>query len=283
NIIKYLRLTDVSTNEDPFYFAWQFHDTFNNNLVNAVLPGSYLCIDESMCQWMGKVDKATADAQINLILRLDPVEPSKYTTRKKILDRYPPTVASVLRLTEPWFHSGRTIIGDSWFGSIDTCVSLYDHGLYSILQIKKRRYWPKKIPYDITSALEDEYSSFVSRTCSASNVDLTLCSIRNCKDIVLLASCSMTILGSEVRWYIKDYGIVTFHHPVIFDNYCEHKSAIDIVNNLHDNSLSYHDVLVSKHSMDHIFAFYLSVAEANSFSTYCRFVPGKRYMKHMDF
>lgn len=218
-----------------------------------------------------------------MILRLDPVEPSKYATRKKFSDRYPPTIASVLRLTEPWLRSGRTIIGDSWFGSIDTCVSLYDHGLYSILQIKKRHYWPKKVSHNITSALEDEYGSFVSRTCSSSNVDLTLCLIRDRKDIVLLASCSTTILESEVRRYIKDYSIVTFCRPVIFDDYCEHKSAVDIVNNLRDNLLSYHDVLVSKRSMDRIFAFYLSVAEANSFSTYCRFVPGKRYMKHVDF
>ncbi|CAG8812016.1 20369_t:CDS:1, partial [Gigaspora margarita] len=87
--------------------------------------------------------------------------------------------------------------------------------------------------------------------------------------------CSTTILGLEVIWYIKDYGIITFCHPVIFDEYCKYKLAIDIVNNLHDNSLSYHDVLVSKHSMDHIFAFYLSVTEANSFSANYHFVPGK--------
>jgi len=65
NIIKYLRLTDVSTNEAPFYFARQFHVAFNDNLVNAVLPGPYLCIDESMCQWMGKVDKGPFQQKIS--------------------------------------------------------------------------------------------------------------------------------------------------------------------------------------------------------------------------
>ncbi|CAG8843225.1 35872_t:CDS:2, partial [Gigaspora margarita] len=183
----------VSLSFDPFYFAWQFHNTFNDNLVNAVLPGSYLCIDESMCQWIGKIDKDQFDTKTRSCRTI------KYATRKKFSDQYPPTVAFVLRLTEPWFRSGRTIIDNSWFGSIDTCISLYNYSLYSILQIKKHHYWPKKISYNITSALEDKYSLFVSQTCSASNIDLTLCSICNRKDIALLASCSMTILRSEIR------------------------------------------------------------------------------------
>jgi len=115
------------------------------------------------------------------------------------------------------------------------------------------------------------------------DVDLTVCSIRDRKDIVLLASCSTTILGTEVNRYIKGYGSTTFCRPVVFDEYNEFRSAVDILNNLRDNSLSYHDILGSKRFADRIFAFYLTVAEANSFSAYCRFVPGKRNMRHVDF
>ncbi|CAG8733098.1 15762_t:CDS:2, partial [Funneliformis caledonium] len=116
----------------------QFHDEFNENLTKAILPDPYLCMDESMCQWIGKVVKgpfqrkilrkphpigcefkALANAQINLFLRLDPAEPSEYA-----------------------------------------CITLYNHGLYSILQIKKHRYWPKNIPSDITDVLGDTYGSF---------------------------------------------------------------------------------------------------------------------------
>lgn len=74
-----------------------------------------------------------------------------------------------------------------------------------------------------------------------------------------------------------------FRRPVLFDEYCEYKSAVDILNNLRDNALSYHDVLLSKRSDDRIFAFYLSIVEANSFSAYCQFVPGKQNIKHVDF
>ncbi|CAG8680328.1 6393_t:CDS:2, partial [Funneliformis mosseae] len=87
----------VSANNDPFHFAQQFHNEFNENLTKAILSSPYLYMDELIYQWMGKVDKGLfqrkiprklypigcefktlADAQINLFLRLDPIEPSEY-------------------------------------------------------------------------------------------------------------------------------------------------------------------------------------------------------------
>ncbi|CAG8643070.1 3728_t:CDS:2, partial [Diversispora eburnea] len=225
NIIKYLKLMDARKNDDPFHFAQQFHDVFNENLTKAILPDPYFCMDESM---------SFADAQINLFLRLDPAEPSEYAIKKKFSDQYPATVASMLRLVEPWFHN------------------------YT-------------------------YRSSVSRTCKINNVDLAICSICDRKDIVLLSSYSTTTLGTEVNQYIKGSGDVKFCRPVVFNEYNEFRLAVNILNNLCDNALLYHNVLVSKYSVDHIFAFYRSVVEANSFSAYYRFVLGKKDMKHVDF
>ncbi|RHZ60931.1 hypothetical protein Glove_350g96 [Diversispora epigaea] len=292
DIVKYLKLTDVPTDDDdPFHFARKFHNAFNENLAKAITPGSFLCIDESMCQWMGKIDKGpfqrkiprkphpfgcefktVADARVNLLVQLDPCEPPEHANKKKFSE-YSATIATMLRLTEPWFNSGRTIIADSWFGSVNACTTLYKHGFYSILQLKKRRYWPKNIPHDITDALGSAYGSFVSRTGKFDDVDLTLCSIRDRKNIVLLASCSTTNLKTEITRYIKGHGNVKFRRPAIFDEYNEYRSAIDIFNNLRDNALSYHDVLTTKCSENRILAFYFSAVEANSYSAYCQFVP----------
>ncbi|RHZ83451.1 hypothetical protein Glove_92g57 [Diversispora epigaea] len=272
DIVKYLKLTNVPTdNDDPFHFARKFHNVFNENLAKAIIPCSFFCIDKSMCQWM-----------VNLLVQLDPCEPPEHTNKKKFSE-YSATIATILRLTEPWFNSGRTIIADSWFGSVNDCTILYKHGFYSILQLKKRRYWPKNIPYDITDALGSAYGSFVSRTGKFDNVDLTLCSIHDRKNIVLLASCSTTNLKTEITRYIKGHGNVKFRRPAIFDEYNEYRSAIDIFNNLRDNALSYHNVLTTKCSKNRILAFYFSAVEANSYSAYCQFVPGKKNMKHVDF
>ncbi|CAG8733472.1 27271_t:CDS:2, partial [Gigaspora margarita] len=227
-IIKYLTLTDKPKDSDPFYNIQQFHATFNENLR----PGTYLCINESMCQWMGQKDKgsfqrkilrkphpigckfkALTDAQANLLLQLDPVE----TT------------------------DGKTIIADSWFGSTNLCITLFEHGLYSILQIKKCCYWPKNIPSNITSALESAYESSVSRVRKLNRVDLTVCSVRDHKNIVVLSSCSTICSGQEIKWYIKNHSEVKFKRLVIFDEFNEYQSAVDILNNIHDNALSYHD------------------------------------------
>ncbi|CAG8758026.1 25747_t:CDS:2, partial [Gigaspora rosea] len=67
--------------------------------------------------------------------------------------------------------------------------------------------------------------------------------------------CSTTNLGKEVKRYIKDCGAIKFQRPVIFDEFNEFRSAVDILNNL----------------------------QANSFSAYCQFVPGTQQMKYVDF
>lgn len=50
---------------------------------------------------------------------------------------------TVKRLVKPWFGFGRTVIADSWFGSPDMVSMLMNHGLYSIMQVTKHRYWPQ--------------------------------------------------------------------------------------------------------------------------------------------
>ncbi|CAG8716111.1 44056_t:CDS:2, partial [Gigaspora margarita] len=274
SIVKYLTLTDISINDDPFYFIRQFHDAFNDNLSHAITPGSYLCIDESMCQWMGKIDKgpfqrkiprkphpigcefkAVADAQANLFLRLDPAEPPEFAKKKIfqiiICRRY------VCDFTQTWVIFNFTI--------------------------KKTSLLAKKYPPDITDILEDEYGSINSRKGKFDDVDLILCSLRDRKDIVLLSNCSTTSPKSEIKRYIKGHGNVKFMRPALFDEFNEYRSAVDILNNLRDNALSYHDVLSNKCSTNRILAFYLSVTEANSYSAYCQFVPNKKNLKHVDF
>ena len=41
------------------------------------------------------------------------------------------------------FQTYRIIVGDSAFGSFELSVALWSAGLYSVLCIKAKRYWPK--------------------------------------------------------------------------------------------------------------------------------------------
>ncbi|KAL1931894.1 hypothetical protein VTP01DRAFT_8950 [Rhizomucor pusillus] len=104
--------------EKPFYQFRDFVKTYNDNFADALTPGRYLCVDESMCQWLGKrmpflkkvvrkphpVDqeyKTLADAATNCIIRVDV---NGDTVPQEFDDIFSmKTVVSVAKLTKPWF------------------------------------------------------------------------------------------------------------------------------------------------------------------------------------
>jgi hypothetical protein len=121
---------------------------FNANLADALIPGKYLCVDESMNQWLGKGApnlkkiprkphsigqefKTVADTTNCCIIQLDFTGD---TVDAEFDDQYSSkNIASFCRLTSPWFFSGRMIIADSWFGSPAMVRAMMSHGLYSIM------------------------------------------------------------------------------------------------------------------------------------------------------
>ncbi|CAG8743419.1 11962_t:CDS:2, partial [Funneliformis caledonium] len=88
---------------------------------------------------------------------------------------------------------------------------------------------------------------------------------------------------------LTSYDSTTFHQLVVFDEYNEFRSAVDILNNLCDNSLSYHDILRSKRSADHIFAFYLTVQlstlifDCYSYNTIANWIKKRRKLDSDNF
>lgn len=79
-----------------------------------------------------------------------------------------PATVGMLTETKPWVTTGRTIIGDSWFGSPEMARKLLQTGLHSIMQVAKLAYWPKWMPVeDIVQAVGLSYGgvkSMVSTT-----------------------------------------------------------------------------------------------------------------------
>ncbi|CEP13575.1 hypothetical protein, partial, partial [Parasitella parasitica] len=76
---------------------------------------------------------------------------------KKFHNVHPKTIATVCRSVEPWFSSGRTVIAESWFASPAIVRALKDVGLFSIMQVKKKSYWPRGMPMkDMVGSLGEE-------------------------------------------------------------------------------------------------------------------------------
>ena len=72
-----------------------------------------------------------------IVLNINLVEGKQLDALKSWRDEVGATTAVTLRLCEPWKGTGRTVIGDSWFGSCNTAEWLMDTlGLHSILAVK---------------------------------------------------------------------------------------------------------------------------------------------------
>ncbi|CDH55609.1 predicted protein [Lichtheimia corymbifera JMRC:FSU:9682] len=268
--------TVIQSSADPLVDIRAFVNAYNDNLAAALIAGKTMTIDESMNQWLGKVSrmpnvkkiigkphpvgqefKNIADATTNIMIRLDISE--KNQDGKEFSDK-PRVTGCILRLTKPWFASGRTIVADSWFGSPAVAAELRKKGLFSIVSMKKRKYWPRN----------------VLRT-----------SLRTYLEFMDHITCSTTLPGSTVSHVVKENNRsrrVSFQRAVVFDDYNEAKGAIDINNNIRDNMISYHDVIRTNTWQHRSFAFFLAVAEANAFLAWRTFGPENlRGITHFKF
>ena len=133
--------------------------------------------------------------------------------------------ATVKRLVKPWFGSGRTVIADSWFGSPDMTTMLSDLGLYSIMQITKRRYWPRGMPItDIVEQVEEADGSFYTMKKDSGSGKIFTCAYRDKKVKAFISSCGTTRLTGQ-RTFIGSGGhLVTIQRPAVVDEYESHKS-----------------------------------------------------------
>ncbi|KAL9542487.1 hypothetical protein PS6_009776 [Mucor atramentarius] len=150
---------------DPLFYQIRATITaFNEHMASCIVPGKYLAVDESMNQWLGigmpnlkKVPrkshpigqefKTLADHRPYCILQMDTVSDpvAKEYHNEPDIKKLTATIKRLL--VKPWFGSGRTVIANSWFGSPDmTAIMLSNLGLYSIMQVAKRRYRPRGMP-----------------------------------------------------------------------------------------------------------------------------------------
>lgn len=228
---------------DSLYQIRGYLKAFNATLSEALIPGRYLCVDESMNQWLGngipnvkKVPrkphpigqefKTLADHDTFCIIQLDTVSDP---VKKRYDDTDRNLIATVKRLTEPWFCSGRTVIGDSWFGSPEMTIALLDRGLHSIMQVVKRKYWPPGLPpqpLDLIQSLGPERGSHITATRQdENNRPLLVCSFRDLKPKAIILSCSTSLPSSKTRYYKDTNGQQQeYRRPQAFDDYEEHKS-----------------------------------------------------------
>lgn len=151
----------AADNADRWYMIRSFIDAFNVRRRKAVIPGQTLVIDESMSAFRQKASgdfnvngmphlvkiarkpegvgaefKSLADPYTGIIMVLEIQEGRDAMRAKEKCAELGAGAACTWRLTKHWHGSGRTIIGDSWFGSYKCALALASVGLYCIMMVK---------------------------------------------------------------------------------------------------------------------------------------------------
>ena len=125
------------------------------------IPGTILTADETMVSWTGPAGanltymarkphpqgfqiKTLACSESKIVVAIDLVEGAEQDAGKSYNQEWGKSTGCTLRLTEPYHGTGRTVVADSWFGSVNTAVALLKHGLYFVGNVKNGHYgYPK--------------------------------------------------------------------------------------------------------------------------------------------
>ncbi|KAL5467723.1 hypothetical protein EMCRGX_G031988 [Ephydatia muelleri] len=170
----------IAPEDDPWKEIRLIIDGFNDNRQQGIIPGSHIAVDEVMSAWYGaeatwvaegmphvtKIPrkpegegaemKALADGQTKILIRLDVMEGKEHQRKKAFADIGSEGTAVTLRLTQPWFGSGRVVHADSAFSSVKTCMALRQYGLHFMGIIKTAH---KEYPLTYLTSKADEYGT----------------------------------------------------------------------------------------------------------------------------
>ena len=159
---------EVPEFRDHFWEVRSMIKMWNDNMGANFLPSWINCIDKSMSKWVNKYtypgfmyvprkpwpfgneyhDTGCADSDIIWALDLREGKDWPQNLGKKEFDKIGKTTGILLRLTKPFWSTGKVFILDSGFCVLQAIVELKKQGLFAAALIKKRRYWPKLVPGD---------------------------------------------------------------------------------------------------------------------------------------
>mmetsp|Transcript_17760 Transcript_17760/g.41335 ORF Transcript_17760/g.41335 Transcript_17760/m.41335 type:complete len:194 (-) Transcript_17760:706-1287(-) len=124
---------------------------------------------------------------------------------KKYEEKYAHTVATTLRLIEPYANTDRAIYGDSWFASVRNTVALKkEFGLYFVGDVKTAH---QMFPRKALARTPADKGAWLKYTAKHKGVDIFALGHRKGKSRVgmLVASCGTTTEGERLAYaYTED-------------------------------------------------------------------------------
>jgi hypothetical protein len=275
NILTALSFTDESVfSVDNWRNIRPIIDGFNKRRLDVVSPGEILVVDECMSAWdginftfchsalphqtkiirkpvsKGTEIKAIADGQTGILLGLDIMEGKEKQHLKRYHDQYGEGTAIVLRLSEPYKSSGRTVVADSAFASVKTLIQVENHlGLYFMGMVKTAtKEYPMKALKEWSGTLPSRGSFKVFKSKTPKENDFYAMCWADKKPKTLISNRGTTLQGRpSVRTRHKkiiDNGIestiryeISVPRPEMVELFYSRFSAIDVHDHYRHGSL----------------------------------------------
>ena len=289
---EFLNFWQLSDDSDVNEQVLTFIDAVNEHLKEVISPGETLCIDESMIKAfhrnlagkmkiirkprpIGNELKTVCDGKSMIVLHMELHQAKEDMVNHEYVAEFGATTSCCLRITDSYKGSGRTVIGDSWFGSVKSCIQLFNiNGLHSIFIVKTAH---KQYPRFILRDTDISRGEWVSATTEIDGVKLLAVRFLDLQEKMFISNVSTTLPGPPRK--TKHHGDVA--RPMVAYEYLQSSASVDIHNHFRTGSRGLEDVWKTKNPIHRQVAGVLGFLFTNAFLTKRYFQ--KSSMKHYDF
>ena len=320
NIKSCLTLTPPGETADRWLCQWLI-DEWNDWMVQCFTPGFKICVDESMFEWRGRGDYDTRGlphvSKISrkptgvglelknalcvlsgVMLRYEMLEGQAAMANRKFCEEgINKCTATTLRLVEPWFNKGRHIVGDSWFGSVQSAVELWKRGCWFTGMVKlAHREYPKHFIQNVAFTDNNKRGDTVTLTTSKDGCTVIAHGWNEPGKPkkprkALVSTCGVTTdvePSKRKRAFLNpetaemDERILEVPQTHLIEEYFSGAQGIDVFNHQGQGGLR----LEGLHTRDcwfRVFESMLGTVEVNSFNAYRYFEVGKDNVEHARF
>jgi len=210
NRFKCLRCGPPATDADPFLPIRAFAEAVAKKAMESIVPGAVITIDESMGQYtgnnmpgqmvvprkpipVGREYHTACDVESGICIAMEMVEGQALDRQKEFVTALGVTTATTLRLTQPWWGTGRIFIGDSWFASVKTAMEMKKRGCDFVGQVKTAHSgFPVKLLHDSRGGAKGDLASAV---CEKDGIKLLAINQNDHNQQQIIATCSTTLPG----------------------------------------------------------------------------------------
>ena len=317
-ILSHLRIaSDAEAAKDPWAHARQLIDHFNSHRSQQVRPSWRLCVDEKISAFrprkgpyfsdaiphltkivrkpegVGTELRDCTDGSSRVTLSLEIQEGKLAMSGKEFSNKYSTSgAAAVLRLTKPWFNTGRLVVGDSAFASVETAIACRDHGLHFTGLVKTAH---KKFPKNVLSQLPLPAKGDHAVMSADPTPDIQLLAVAwngGKQRKLFVSTCGTTTLAEKkaIRTRYRDRGdglseVVQKETdwPCVVRTYFETANASDVHNHLRQGTLAVEKSWVTQTWWHRILGTVLGICEVDAFLAFKALHPAGANMEHRDF